>query len=117
MNNNIKNVKLTGFLKAILKNEYPLYISKDFSSKIMKKISKPVRDYNFLTHSLRIASAVTFAVITLFVMDNIFTDKIQYSKSNINQEILSPTRNVANQMEKCEDAKDSVQSSDGLKCK
>jgi len=116
--NDIKNIKLTGFVKAILKNEYPLYMSKDFSSKIMKKINKPVREYNFFNYGLRIASAMTFAVITLFVMDNVFTDKIQYSKSStINQEILSPTRNVANQMEKCEDAKDSIQSSDRLKCK
>ena len=115
--NDVKNVKLTGFLKAILKKEYPLHISKDFSSKIMKKINKPVQGYDFFSYGLRIASAMTFAVITLFVMDTMLTDKIQYSKSNINQEILSPTRNVANQMEKCEDAKDSVKSSDGLKCK
>ena len=115
--NDIKNVKLTGFLKAILKKEYPLYMSKDFSSKVMKQINKSAQGYNFFSYGLRIASAMTFAVITLFVMDNVFTDKIEYSKSSINQEILSPTRNVANQMEKCEDAKDSVQSSDGLKCK
>ena len=114
--NNIKNIKLTGFVKAILKNEYPLYISKDFSSKIMKQIDKPVRGYNFFNYGLKVASAMTFAVITLFVMDSMLADKIQYSKSNINQEILSPTRNVANQMEKCEDAKDSIQASDGLKC-
>jgi len=115
--NDIKNVKLTGFLKAILKKEYPLYMSKDFSSKVMKQINKSAQRYNFFSYGLRIASAMTFAVITLFVMDNVFTDKIQYSKSSINQEILSPTRNVANQMEKCEDAKDSIQSSDSLKCK
>ena len=115
--NDIKNIKLTGFVKAILKNEYPLYMSKDFSSKIMKKINKPVREYNFFNYGLRIASAMTFAVITLFVLDNVFTDKIQYSKSSIDQEVLSPTRNVANQMEKCEDAKDSIRSSDSLKCK
>jgi hypothetical protein len=115
--NDIKNVKLTGFLKAILKKEYPLYMSKDFSSKVMKQINKSAQGYNFFSYGLRIASAMTFAVITLFVMDNVFTDKIQYSKSSINQEILSPTRNVANQMEKCEDAKDSIQSSDRLKCK
>mgnify|MGYP001300879391 FL=1 len=115
--NDIKNVKLTGFLKAILKKEYPLYMSKDFSSKVMKQINKSAQGYNFFSYGLRIASAMTFAVITLFVMDNVFTDKIQYSKSSINQEILSPTRNVANQMEKCEDAKDSIQSSDSLKCK
>ena len=114
--NDIKNVKLTGFLKAILKKEYPLYMSKDFSSKVMKQINKSAQGYNFFSYGLRIASAMTFAVITLFVMDNVFTDKIQYSKSSINQEILSPTRNVANQMEKCEDAKDSIQASDGLKC-
>ena len=115
--NDIKNVKLTGFLKAILKKEYPLYMSKDFSSKVMKQINKSAQRYNFFSYGLRIASAMTFAVITLFVMDTMLTDKIQYSKSNINQEILSPTRNVANQMEKCEDAKDSIQSSDSLKCK
>ena len=115
--NDIKNVKLTGFLKAILKKEYPLYMSKDFSSKVMKQINKSAQGYNFFSYGLRIASAMTFAVITLFVMDNVFTDKIQYSKSSINQEILSPTRNVANQMEKCEDAKDSIQLSDSLKCK
>ena len=115
--NDVKNVKLTGFLKAILKKEYPLYMSKDFSSKVMKQINKSAQGYNFFSYGLRIASAMTFAVITLFVMDNVFTDKIQYSKSSINQEVLSPTRNVANQMEKCEDAKDSIQSSDRLKCK
>ena len=116
--NDIKNIKLTGFVKAILKKEYPLYISKDFSSKIMKQINRPVQEYNFFNYGLRIASAMTFAVITLFVMDSVLTDKIQYSKSStINQEILSPTRNVANQMEKCEDAKDSIQSSDSLQCK
>ena len=117
MMNNIKNVKLTGFVKAILKKEYPLYISKDFSSKIMNKLNKPMQGYNFFNYGLRIASAMTFAVITLFVMENMLTDKIQYSKSSIDQEVLSPTRNVANQMEKCEDAKDSIQSSDSLKCK
>ena len=115
--NNIKNVRLTGFLKAILKKEYPSHMSKDFSSKIMKQINKSARGYSFFSYGLRIASAMTFAVITLFMMDAILTDKIQYSKSSINQEILSPTRNVANQMEKCEDTKDSIQSSDGLKCK
>ena len=115
--NNIKNIKLTGFVKAILKKEYPLYMSKDFSSKIMKQINKPSRGYNFFNYGLQIASAMTFAIITLFVMDSVLTDKIQYSKSSINQEVLSPTRNVANQMEKCEDTKDSIQSSDSLKCK
>ena len=80
--NDIKNIKLTGFVKAILKKEYPLYISKDFSSKIMKQINRPVREYNFFNYGLRIASAMTFAVITLFIMDNVFTDKIQYSKSS-----------------------------------
>ena len=115
--NNIKNIKLTGFVKAILKKEYPLYMSKDFSSKIMKQINKPSRGYNFFNYGLQIAIAMTFSIITLFVMDSVLTDKIQYSKSSINQEVLSPTRNVANQMEKCEDTKDSIQSSDGLKCK
>ena len=115
--NNIKNIKLTGFVKAILKKEYPLYMSKDFSSKIMEQINKPARGYKLFNYGLRIASAMTFAVLTLFVMDSILTDKTQYSKSSIKQEILSPTRNVANQMEKCEDTKDSIQSSDGLKCK
>ena len=114
MNN---KTKLIGFLKAILKNEYPLYMSKDFSSRVMEKINKPVHSYNIFSYGLRIASAVTFGVVTLFVMDNALTDKIQYSKSNIDQEILSPTRNVANQMEKCEHIEDNAQSSDSLECK
>ena len=50
--NDIKNIKLTGFVKAILKKEYPLYISKDFSSKIMKQINRPVREYNFFNYGL-----------------------------------------------------------------
>ncbi len=117
MNDKTNNIKLLGFLKAILKNEYPLYISKDFSSRIMEKVHKPAYSYNFFNYGLRIASAVTFAVITLFVMDNMLTDKIQYSKSNIDQEILSPTRNVANQIEKCEHVNNNAQSSDSLECK
>ena len=80
--------------------------------------SQTVSDQEKLSYDygLKVASAMTFAVITLFIMDSMLADKIQYSKSNINQEILSPTRNVANQMEKCDDAKDSIQASDSLKC-
>ena len=114
MNDKTKRI---GFIKAILKNEYPAFMSKDFSSRVMDKVNKPIHKHNIFNYGLRIASAVTFAIVTLFVMDNVLMDKIQYSKSNINQEVLSPTRNVANQMKKCEHIKDNAQSSDSLECK
>ena len=114
MNDKTKRIVL---IKAILKNEYPAFMSKDFSSRVMDKVNKPIQGYNIFNYGLRIASAVTFAIVTLFVMDNVLMDKIQYSKSNIDQEVLSPTRNVANQMKKCEHIKDNAQSSDSLECK
>ena len=70
-----------------------------------------------ITKDTIIAACFYTLVVTLFVMDNVLMDKIQYSKSNIDQEVLSPTRNVANQMKKCEHIKDNAQSSDSLECK
>ena len=117
MNNEIQNIKILGFLKAILKKDYPHYISKDFTSRVMSRLENPIRTTSYLQHGLRIASAVTFAIITLFVMDNVITDKIQYSKSTIEHEMQSPTRNVANPMKKCEHINDDTHPSDSLECK
>ena len=47
MNDKTQNIKLLGFLKAILKKEYPHYISKDFSSKVMSKLDKPFYSHGF----------------------------------------------------------------------
>ena len=116
MNDKTQNIKLLGFLKAISKKEYPHYISKDFSSKVMSKLDKPFYSHGFFNYGLRIASAVTFAIITLFTMDSILTDNVKYSKSNIEQEILTPTRNVANQMKKCDYVENEPQPSDSLEC-
>ena len=49
-------------------------------------------------------------------MDSILTDNVKYSKSNIEQEILTPTRNVANQMKKCDYVENEPQPSDSLEC-
>ena len=38
MNKNIKDIENKGLLKALLKNEYPRYMSKDFSEKVMTDI-------------------------------------------------------------------------------
>ena len=40
MNESKKNIEINSILKAILKREYPSYISKNFSSQIMDKIYK-----------------------------------------------------------------------------
>ena len=80
MNESKKNIEINSILKAILKREYPSYISKNFSSQIMDKIYKTSFRNNIYSHTLRIASAVTFAVATLFLMESFFVDKVKYSK-------------------------------------
>ena len=46
MNDKTKRI---GFIKAILKNEYPAFMSKDFSSRVMDKVNKPIHGYNIST--------------------------------------------------------------------
>ena len=82
MTKNIKDIEKKGYLKALLKNDYPRYISKDFSEKIMFKIHEQKEPY-VQTYVLRIASAFIFGIFTLFVMNNIFSEDIKYSKTTI----------------------------------
>tara|TARA_Y100000741_G_scaffold351166_1_gene321979 strand:- start:261 stop:617 length:357 start_codon:yes stop_codon:yes gene_type:complete len=105
MSDNIEKTELVGIIKSILKNDYPKYISKDFSKKIMSKIyaSKNVKINSFFNYGIRIASAVSFAFITLFFIQNTMFENIEYSKSNIDEKIMSPTKNVINEIDTCDD--------------
>ena len=117
MNDSKKNIEINSILKAILKKEYPRYISKNFSSKIMDKVYKSSFRNNIYSNTLRIASAVTFAAVTLFLMESFFVDKVKYSKTTIDYEIITPTKNVTNQVDDCDKVNDNIKSSDKLECK
>ena len=109
--------ELKSILKAILKKEYPRYLSKDFSSQIMDKINKKPIRVNFFSHTLRVASAVLFAFATLFVMESFIMEKVKYSKTTINHEIITPTRNVTDQVDDCDKVNANIKSSERLVCK
>ena len=116
MTKNIKDIEKKGYLKALLKNDYPRYISKDFSEKIMLKIHEQKEPY-VQTYVLRIASAFIFGIFTLFVMNNIFSEDIKYSKTTINSDTMAPSRNVSTQSQECKNINDKPSTSDTIECK
>ncbi len=116
MNNNITEVEKKGYLKSILKKEYPSYISKDFSDKVMREIyasQKPL----LKTNILRVASAFVFGIFTLFVMDNILNEEVQYSETSIIDESIAPAKNVSADTEDCINNDDKRSTSDIIECK
>ena len=113
---NIKHIENKGYLKALLKNEYPRYISRDFSAKIMLKIYAQ-KEPLIKTYTLRIASAFIFGIFTLFVMNNIISEDIKYTKTTINSETMKPSRNVSKQVEECKNIDDKLSTSDTIECK
>ena len=115
MTDNIKDIEKKGYLKAILKNEYPRYISKDFSERVMAKIY--VKKSYIKTYVLRVASAFIFGVFTLFIMDTFLTKEIQYSETNIINESMQPSKNVSTDIEDCKNINDKDLASDIIECK
>ena len=113
---NIKHIENKGYLKALLKNEYPRYISKDFSKKIMLKIYAQ-QEPLIKTYTLRIASAFIFGIITLFVMNNMLSEDIKYTKTTIDSDSMTPSRNVSTQIDECKNIDDKPARSDIIECK
>ena len=70
MNKNIRDIENKGLLKAFLKNEYPRYMSKDFSEKVMTDIYSQKTNNSAKTYLIRVASALVFGIFTLTLMDN-----------------------------------------------
>ena len=119
MNKDLRKLELLQFVKAFLKKEYPLILSKKFSKRIMSKINKEAT-YTirpFFQNTLRIASAVTFAVVTLFLFQSFTTNDIEYSKSTINNPNIIPSRNVINKPDECERNQNQEIKSDTINCK
>jgi hypothetical protein len=116
MTDNIKDIEKKGYLKAILKNEYPRYISKDFSKRVMVKILSTQKLY-IKTYVLRVASAFIFGIFTLFIMDSFLTKEIQYSETNIINESMQPSKNVSTDSEDCKNINDKDLASDIIECK
>ena len=116
MTNNIKDIEKKGYLKAILKNEYPSYISKDFSERVMSKILSTQKSH-IKTYVLRVASAFIFGIFTLFIMDTFLTKNIQYSEKNIINESMQPSKNVSTDIEDCKNINDNDLASDIIECK
>ena len=114
----IKDTERKGYLKAILKNEYPSFISNDFSDKVMSKIYAQKQQSPIKSYMLRIASAFIFGIFTLFVVDSILTEDIKYTKTTINdQESIAPSQNVSTQIEECKNINGNDLSSDIIECK
>lgn len=112
---NIKDEERKGFIKAFLKKDYPSYLSKDFSTRVMRTIyaqQKPILH----TYILRIASAFVFGIFTIIIMDNIMSEDIQYTKTNIENENMTPSRNVSTQPGDCKNIKDNSSRSDIIEC-
>ena len=116
MNDNIAEVEKKGYLKAILKKEYPRYISKDFSNKVMAEIYRSKKSI-YKTYVVRVASAFVFAIFTLFVMDNMLNEQIQYSETNIIGETSVPSQNVSTDSDDCRKYDDKPSTSDIIECK
>jgi len=119
MNKDLKKLELLQFVKAFLKKEYPLTLSKKFSKRIMSRINKEtiytIRP--FFQNTLRIASAVTFAVVTLFLLQNFTANDIEYSKSTISNPNTIPSKNVINKPDECERNQNQEIKSDTINCK
>ena len=117
MNKNIKDIENKGLLKAFLKNEYPRYMSKDFSEKVMTDIYSQKTNNSAKTYLIRVASALVFGIFTLALMDNMLSEDIQYTRTDINTEVSAPSRNVSNQIEECKKVNDKEPASDIIECK
>ena len=103
--NMLKKVEKIGLLKSLLRKDYPPYISKGFSDRVMSKIYSQASSLGSQAgYGVRIASTVTFALLTLFLIQNITQEDISYSKSYIDEEIISPTKNVVNEIDGCNDS-------------
>ena len=116
MNDNITEVEKKGYLKSILKKDYPRYISKDFSDKVMAEIyssQKPM----LKTYAVRVASAFVFGIFTLLIMDNILNQEVKYSKTSIIGESTAPSQNVSTNIEECRNNDDKRSTSDIIECK
>ena len=119
MNKDLRKLELLQFVKAFLKKEYPLILSKKFSKKIMSRINKePIYIIRpFLQNTLRIASAVTFAVVTLFLLQSFTANDTEYSKSTISNPNIIPSKNVINKPDECERNQNQEIKSDTINCK
>ena len=50
-------------------------------------------------------------------MENMLSENIQYTQTDINTELSSPSRNVSNQIEECKKVNDKEPASDIIECK
>jgi len=107
MSKNLKEIEYWAIVKAVLKNEYPKKVSKNFSDGIMKEIYSTYNSIhnNIWTYGLRIASVFVFATITLFTLENITTKQVQYTESMTIDNFSTPSKNVSNKIE-CNDLND-----------
>ena len=116
MNDNIKKIEKNGYLKAILKKEYPRYISKNFSDKVMTEIYAS-KNTTIKSYMLRVASAFVFGIFTLFVMDNVLKEEVKYSETSIIDESMVPSQNVSTDTEDCRKNDEKRSTSDIIECK
>ncbi len=116
--NNIKDIEILYFIKSFLKKDFPRFMSKSFSTKIMKKINDQPRT-TYFQYFTRLAIASSFAVVTLILVQVMTIDNYNYTNTTISKtKIKAPTYNTSNQQldNNCKDHNNKKADLDGKKC-
>ncbi len=96
-----ERVKSFAIYEALIKKEFPGILRKKFTENVMQEIKKlDQQGPLFGRVLLQYASIFVFAVITLYVL-NYPDNKIEYTRTNIDTNILPATENVSNVIDEC----------------
>ena len=105
MNKKSKYYENLGSIISFIKNEYPIKVSKNFSTKVMNDItsySQKHPSFFSLSSIAKVASVFVFAVITIYTLQ--YNDnQIEYTGKSFDNEYPYPTKNVINESNNCAD--------------
>jgi len=93
--NNLKNIEILYLIKSFLKKDFPSFLSKDFSSKVMSKINVQPRK-TYFQYFTKLAIASSFAIVTLALIKVINFDAYNFESTTISK-TKTPTYNTSNQ--------------------
>ena len=96
MNKKLKDIEILYFIKSFLKKDFPRYMSKNFSFKVMERIRNKQKTPYFENFT-KLAIAASFAVVTLLLIKVVTVDN-NYSDTSISKTtITAPTYKASNQ--------------------
>ena len=93
--NNLKNIEILYFIKSFLKKDFPSFLSKDFSSKVMSKINVQPRK-TYFQYFTKLAIASSFAIVTLALIKVISFDAYNFESTTLTK-TKTPVYNTSNQ--------------------